>query len=191
MTDAKDVFNTSSLRFDTAGLIPRKDEPQRKLWLNGFNDVVELRAFALPPDIPVRLRDAAGLRAYYDAAARTQGAQVLGLEVVQTPVRAFDAAFERSMQVIGLLMRAPAKPRGFVFVGSVALPFKRGSFVLRHQATEVIEREDLSAQSDAAHPAHALTRIRAGLGAVRFSASAALLDEQRLDERPWYAFWQR
>ncbi len=175
------VFVTSSLSFDTAGLMLRKNEADRQLWLNGFNDVLELRVFDRPPDIPVRLSDVAGLRAHYESAARTQSAEVLTLEVI-------DAA---PLRLIRLLMRSAAKPRGFTYVGSLAVPFKRGSFVLRHQATEVMARDDLSVDADALHPAHALTRIRASLEAVKFTASPALLVEPPLEAKPWYAFWQR
>ncbi len=182
---------TSGLRFDTASLIARKDEATRQLWLNGFNDVIELRAFALPPDIPVRLGDAPGLRAFYDAAARTQAAQVLTLEVVDLEVPAFDGSTKKRLRAVRLMMRAPAKPRGWTFVGSIALPFKRGSFVLRHQATETLTREDLAADADVAHPEHALTRIRYAVEHVAFTASSTLLREPAFESAPWYAFWQR
>jgi hypothetical protein len=178
------VFVPSSLEFDTAGLMLRKDEPHRRLWLNGFNDVLELRVFDKPPDIPVSLGDASGLRAFYDAAARSQSAEVLSLETLALPNR---------VSVIRLHMRAPAKPKGFTYVGSIALPFKRGSFVLRHQATEVMPRDDLSATADAAHPEHALSRIRANLEHVtsNLRLEPALLREARFDAKPWFAFWQR
>ena len=175
------VFVTSSLSFDTAGLMLRKNEADRQLWLNGFNDVIELRVFNRPPDIPVRLRDIAGLRSHYEAAARTQQAEVLTLEVIDAD----------SLRSIRLLMRSAVKPRGYTYVGSIAVPFKRGSFVLRHQATEIMARDDLDSSADALHPAHALTRIRAWLGAVEFIADPALLREAPLEGRPWYALWQR
>ncbi len=180
------AFVTSSLHFDTAGLMVRKDEPTRQLWLNDFNDVLELRAFALPPDIPVSLRDAAGLRGYYESAARTQNATVLQLEILDLPNLP-------RITAIRLLMRAPAKPTGFTFVGSLALPFKRGSFVLRHQATEVMARSDLSPETDAAHPEHALSRIRANLERVAGSITldAELLKEPRFEPKPWWAVWKR
>jgi hypothetical protein len=175
------AFLTSSFQFDTSGLIPRKDEPDRRLWLNGFNDVVELRVFSKPPDIPVSLRDAAGLRAYYDAAARTQDATILSLEIISL----------QSLTTVRLLMRAPAKPKGFIYIGSLAVPFKRGSFVLRQQATETMSRDDLAAESDVAQREHALSRIRRDL--ERYASSLALgaevLKEARFDPKPWYAFW--
>lgn len=178
------AFVTSSLEFDTAGLMLRKDEAHRRLWLNGFNDVLELRAFDKPPDIPVSLRDATGLRAFYDAAARSQSAEVLSLETL---------ALKNNVSVIRLHMRAVAKPKGFTYVGSIALPFKRGSFVLRHQATEVMPRDDLGASADASHPEHALSRIRENLerltGNLRLRSE--LLREPRFDPKPWFAFWQR
>jgi hypothetical protein len=124
------------------------------------------------------------LRAFYDAAARSQGAEVLSLEVLALPQR---------ISAIRLHMRAPAKPKGFTFVGSIALPFKRGSFVLRHQATEVMPREELGAETDAAHPAHALSRIRSNLERIAsdLRLSPALLREARFETRSWFSFWQR
>ena len=175
------VFVTSNLRFDTAGLMLRKNEADRQLWLNGFNDVIELRVFNKPPDIPVSLRDIAGLRSHYEVAARTQQAEVLTLEVIDA----------KPLRLVRLLMRSVAKPRGFTYVGSIAVPFKRGSFVLRYQATEIIFRDDLDASSDALHPAHALTRIRASLEAIKFAADPVLLREPPLEDKPWFAFWQR
>ncbi|NJK46438.1 MAG: hypothetical protein HC933_21270 [Pleurocapsa sp. SU_196_0] len=177
------AFVTSSLEFDTAGLMLRKDEPHRRLWLNGFNDVLELRVFDKPPDIPVSLRDAVALRAFYDAAARSQNAEVLSLEVLHLPQR---------VSVIRLHMRATAKPRGFTYVGSLAVPFKRGSFVLRHQATEVMTRDDLAPRTDAQHPEHALSRIRANLESVssHLRLSSELLRQPRFETAPWFAFWK-
>jgi hypothetical protein len=177
------VFVTSSLEFDTAGLMLRKDEADRRLWLNGFNDVLELRVFDKPPDIPVSIRDASGLRSFYEAAARSQSAEVLSLEVLHLPQR---------VSVIRLQMRAVAKPRGFTYVGSLAVPFKRGSFVLRHQATEVMPREDLTPLTDARHPEHALSRIRAHLESIssHLRLSPELLRQPRFDAVPWFAFWK-
>ena len=75
------AFTTDSIRFNTSGLMLRKNEPARQLWLNAFNDVIEFRAFDLPPDIPVGLSDARGLRAFYDAGAVAQQGSVIRLEV--------------------------------------------------------------------------------------------------------------
>lgn len=147
------LFVTQHIQLDETGLMLRKNEPSRKLWLNGFNDVLELRAFATKPDIPLKLSDLAGLQDYYARAAKTQNAEVLELEVKMVA----------GIKVIRLTMFAPAKPTGLTFVSSLALPYHNGSFVLKIQALETIARDDLTTQADAQHPAHGLTRVRAEL----------------------------
>ena len=102
MPEPETPFTTASIRFQTSGLIPRKDEPLRQLWLNAWNDVLELRAFAMPPDIPVRLSDAKGLRAFYDAGANTQKARVVDLETRDV----------HGVRAIWLILEQPAKPTG-------------------------------------------------------------------------------
>ncbi len=175
------VFTTSNVQLNESGLMVRKVEPHRKLWLDGFNDVLELNAFPLPPDIPVKLGDMAGLRAYYERAAATQNAEVLSLE---TPVVA-------GIKGVRLIMRAPAKPKGFTYVASLALPFQKGSFVLKTQAIEVMQRDDLSVQVDARQPEHGLSRVRATLSRLEVSIrlNEAVLKQPRFERQPFWRFW--
>jgi hypothetical protein len=156
------MFIIDQIKLETAGLNMRQNEERKKLWLNGFNDVLELRAFATKPDIPVQLTDQAALLGYYQRAAKSQNAEVLDLSVqVVAGIRA-----------VLLTMRAPAKPKGFSYVSSLALPFRDGSFVLKIQALETLTRDDLSATADALHPAHGLSRTRAEI--LRLAASIEL-----------------
>jgi hypothetical protein len=156
------MFTADQINFETAGLNLRQSEAHKKLWLNGFNDVLELRAFATKPDIPIKLSDQVALLEYYQRAAKSQNAEVLDL-VVQ-PVA--------GIRAIVLTMRAPAKPKGFTYLSSLALPFRDGSFVLKIQALETLARDDLSASADVLHPAHGLSRTRAEI--ARLAASVEL-----------------
>ncbi len=173
------VFVTQHLSLDEAGLSLRKNEANRKLWLNGFNDVLELRAFASKPDIPMKLSDLTGLQDYYQRAAKTQNATVLDLEVRTVA----------GIKAIALTMFAPAKPTGLTFVSSLALPFKDGSFVLKIQALETIARDDLTMTADAQHPAHGLTRARAEIRRLEQSIrlDAALKKAEPFEKKP---FWK-
>jgi hypothetical protein len=175
------VFTTANVQLDESGLMLRKNEPHRKLWLDGFNDVLELNAFPLPPDIPVKLGDTPALRAYYERAAATQNAEVISLE---TPVVA-------GLKGVRLVMRAPAKPKGFTYVASLALLFQKGSFVLKAQATEVMGRDDLRFQTDLQQPEHGLSRVRAALS--RLEGSLRLNDEvlkqPAFERKPFWRFW--
>jgi hypothetical protein len=171
------AFTTDSIRFNTSGLMLRKNEPTRQLWLNAFNDVIEFRAFDLPPDIPVRLSDARGLRAFYDSGAVAQQGSVIGLEV--RAVQKFRAVL--------LELQLPAQPRSSTFVASITLPLRDGSFVIKAQAIEVLE-SDLNNPP----PEHALSRVRQTLAQIESSLvfDAALENLAGFhDDKPWWKFW--
>jgi hypothetical protein len=171
------AFTTDSIRFNTSGLMLRKNEPARQLWLNTFNDVIEFRAFDLPPDIPVRLSDARGLRAFYDSGAVAQQGSVIRLEVraVQT------------IRAVLLELQLPAQPRGSTFVASITLPFRDGSFVIKAQAIEVLE-----ADLNNPPPEHALSRVRTTLAQIESSLVFDPVLENLAgfqDDKPWWKFW--
>jgi hypothetical protein len=171
------AFTTDSIRFNTSGLMLRKNEPARQLWLNTFNDVIEFRAFDLPPDIPVRLSDARGLRAFYDSGAVAQQGSVIKLEV--RAVQKFRAVL--------LELQLPAQPRGSTFVASITLPFRDGSFVIKAQAIEVLE-----ADLNNPPPEHTLSRVRQTLTQIESSLvfDAALENLAGFqDDKPWWKFW--
>jgi hypothetical protein len=158
-------------------LMLRKNEPARQLWLNAFNDVIEFRAFDLQPDIPVRLSDARGLRAFYDSGAVAQQGSVIRLEV--RAVQKFRAVL--------LELQLPAQPRGSTFVASITLPLRDGSFVIKAQAIEVLE-----ADLNSPPPEHALSRVRQTLTQIESSlVFDAVLENLPgfQDDKPWWKLW--
>jgi hypothetical protein len=174
---SESAFTTDSIRFSTSGLMLRKNEPARQLWLNAFNDVIEFRAFDLKPDIPVRLSDARGLRAFYDSGAMAQQGSVIRLEV-----RAI-----QNIRAVLLELQLPAQPRGSTFVASITLPFRDGSFVVKAQAIEVLE-----ADLQNPPPEHALSRVRQTLAQIESSLVFDSALEQLpgfQDDKPWWKFW--
>lgn len=177
-------FKTGSIRFQTSGLIPRKDEGNRRLWLNAFNDVLELRAFEVKPDIPVRLSDTRGLQNFYTSGAAAQNTEVVDLEVRDI----------RGIPSIWLVLKQPVKPHGAQYVGSVTLPFARGSFVMKIQAIEVLAgRSSDDPALDATFPDHALSRVRR---ALRGFEDTVMLDPALAQEAPFgsrkpsWMFWR-
>ena len=183
MTESATPFTTRSIRFQTSGLIPRKDEPNRQLWLNAWNDVLELRAFDVPPDIPVSLGDAQRLRGFYTSGAQSQNAQIVDLEVRDV----------KGVQAIWLILKQPAKPTGMQYVASVTLPYQNGSFVMKTQAIEVMtNRSSDNAAQDETFPDHALSRVRRTL---REFTDTVLLDPTLESEprfgtkKPWWKPW--
>ena len=167
-------FTTNAIGFDTSGLIPRKDEQARKLWLNAYNDVIEFRAFDLPPDIPVRLRDAKALRDFYEDGAKRASGELLLVTVRDV----------QRVPSVWLELRLPAQPRGSTFVVSLTLPFRDGSFVIKAQGIEVFEDVDLNDPP----PEHALSRARATLSQIESSLQldATLAGLEPFERRSWW-----
>ena len=132
-------------------------------------------------DIPVRLTDLPALRDYYQKAAATQNAELLELEV----------RIVCGVKAIWITMCQKAKPTGYTFVSSLALPFKNGSFVLKIQALETITREDLSPKTDASYPAHGLTRVRSELTRLEqtIQLEPNVLLEASFLKKPFWKFW--
>ena len=179
------VFTTDSIRFNTSGLMLRKNEPARQLWLNAFNDVIEFRAFELQPDIPVRLSDVRGLRAFYDSGATAQQGSVITLEV-----RAVQNNNSQKLRAVLLELQLPAQPRGSTFVASITLPFRDGSFVIKAQAIEVLGFTEADLNNPP--PEHALSRVRATLAQIESSLAFDAVLEQLpgfQDDKPWWKFW--
>ena len=163
----------------------RKNEPARQLWLNAFNDVIEFRAFDLQPDIPVRLNDPRGLRAFYDSGAVSQQGRVINLEV-----RAVQNNDFKNMRAVLLELQLPAQPRGSTFVASITLPYQNGSFVIKAQAIEVLGFSETELINPP--PEHALCRVRQTLAQIEsslvFDPSLENLPGFQ-DAKPWWKFW--
>ncbi len=145
---SKTPFTTHSIRFQTSGLISRKDDPGCQRWLNAWNDVLGLRVFDVPPDIPLRLDNTCGLRGFYASSAQSRNVQVVDLEVREV----------KKVQVICLILKQPTRLTGTQYVGSVTLPYQNGSAVMKTQATQVISiRTSIDATFDETFP---ITRCR-------------------------------
>ena len=111
-----------SIRFETAGLRPR-GEPmpgKTRAWGTPDGDGVGVYLFARPPNLP-RARTLAELRAHYDALMEEEGGTVVDVALIR--VDACDAL--RTIVTVG-----------FTYVGSVTIPFRDFSFVLKIQAAD-------------------------------------------------------
>lgn len=96
------------------------------MWSDVTGMVFSVDVFDLPPDISAPLDDLRGLRHFYRTLARQNGLALLECDVV--PFGAFRA--------VRVVLKMPLQPRGFGFVGSLTLPFRDCSYVLKYQAAE-------------------------------------------------------
>lgn len=115
------------LRFDTAGWTAARDDADVKAWRRETGDVLSAHFFDLAPDISAPLEDLDGIRAMYREMLTASGAALVSADVL-------DAA---GVSAVQLVCKAPQKPSGMTYIGSLTLPFAAFSFVLKVQSFEV------------------------------------------------------
>lgn len=130
----KKLFNRkpptiASLAFDAPGWRVQETNPKKQVWEHPSRAaVLSLHFFDVPPDIPVSLEDQAALRGYY---RNLVSAQHGGLVAVAVGVVA-----NTRIQVVKTIFKVPRQPRGTGYIGSLTLPFKHFSYVVKIQAEE-------------------------------------------------------
>jgi hypothetical protein len=111
--------------FDTS-LFHYRGDPGPRHWVSPVGDGVGLYHFALPPDIPASLDDLSALRRYYRA--RCDASQLGLIEVERVDLS--------GVRAIHTIIKAAQEPTGRTYVGSITLPFRDFSYVLKVQAPE-------------------------------------------------------
>lgn len=117
----------NAVRFDTTGYESR-GEPrpgQVRVWFTPDGDGVGLYYFPVPPDLPVA-SSVDELREFY-----ASGLERGGGRMVETSVFKFGAC-----AAVRLIFKTPQQPSGMTYVGSVTIPFRDFSFVIKVQCEE-------------------------------------------------------
>jgi hypothetical protein len=119
----------ASLAFDAPGWQVQETNPKKQVWEHpGHAAVLSLHFFDIPPDIPVRLADQTALRGYYRSLIQAQHG---GLVEVSVGVLA-----DTRISVVKTIFKLPRQPRGMGYIGSLTVPFKHCSYVVKIQAEE-------------------------------------------------------
>ncbi|CAN5906300.1 hypothetical protein BH11MYX4_BH11MYX4_32600 [soil metagenome] len=115
-----------SISFDTAGLTLQGEKNGARVWHTEAGDGIGLFLFDKAPDIGADLGSLDSVRAFYRALAADAG---LALIEVDTP-EIDDRVATRT------IFKAPQEPTGMTYLGSITLPFRDFSFVLKMQCRE-------------------------------------------------------
>jgi hypothetical protein len=116
----------SSISFDDSGLTSRGEVDGKRIWVTPSGDGVALHYFPIPPDIAADPHDLAGIRQYYrETAARVGGA------IIEVDTLKIDDCL-----AIRLIVKVPQVPHGMTYLGSITLPYRLFSFVLKIQCPE-------------------------------------------------------
>jgi hypothetical protein len=188
--------------FDPSGFTPAAGPEGVRVWHSPEGDGIALHYFALPPDLPSRSTSREFEAAYRDLA------EAAGASLVESAIRTIgDFRFVRA------IVKVPQGPTGMTYVGSLTIPFRDFSYVVKVQCEEVgttgvreamLMAEALSDGSvqfdesemkisgdwnpdnprfDERFPEHPLSRLRALLASI----TATLNVDDRLSTKPLFA----
>lgn len=116
-----------AVRFDTTGFTFQGDRDGVRVWRTSAGDGLGLFHYPLAPDIGARLDDLAALRSFYRTAVEQAGMGVLEIETLLLD----------GCRAVRTLFKAPQEPSGRLYIGSLTLPFRDFSYVLKVQCPEV------------------------------------------------------
>ncbi len=116
-----------SVGFDTTGYEPR-GEPipgHLRAWWTPDRDGLGLYLFSLPPDLPQTYK-LTELRGYYETMMRAAGGTIVEVSTLGCDNRG----------AIRTIAKVPQASSGFTYIGSLTIPFRAFSFVLKVQCEE-------------------------------------------------------
>jgi hypothetical protein len=115
-----------SVTFDTTGLIPQGDLNGVRVWQIPEGDGLGLYYFPIPPDISADINSLPSISSFYGsqmAAANLTGISINTLDIDEC-------------RFIKMIVRIPQQPSGMMYMGSLTLPFRDFSFVVKMQCAE-------------------------------------------------------
>jgi hypothetical protein len=116
-----------SLQFTADGWQLPKQHPQQWTWAHpSLPARLSLHFFDLPPDLPATLPDLTALRQHYRQSLSQQGGGLLEVS--------YDA--QPATPVVRTIFKVPAQPQGLLYAGSLIVPFRDCSYVIKVQARE-------------------------------------------------------
>ena len=115
-----------AISFHGDGISFGKNMPNQRIWRTAEGDAIALCYFPNPPDLPFGASNAAEIRTFYDQVATNAQARV-----VEVAIQTLDEC-----RTVRTVMKLPQKPSGMTYIGSLTLPFRDFSFVLKIQCIE-------------------------------------------------------
>jgi hypothetical protein len=102
------------------------DDAAHRRWADASGDSLSAHFLASAPDIGASLEDLPALRRIHRTALAGVGAGLVELDVVDA----------QGLSAIRTIAKLPQKPRGMIYLGSLTVPFRDLSFVIKVQCFE-------------------------------------------------------
>ena len=123
----REIWNPLELiTFDSTGFEPQGEINGTRVWYSPANDGVGLYYYGVPPDINCDIANVQAVRDFYRLAATNAGLAIIEVET----------AMIEGCHAIRTIIKAPQQPTGMTYLGSITLPFRNFSFVLKVQCAE-------------------------------------------------------
>jgi hypothetical protein len=116
-----------SIIFDTTGLIPQGDKNGVRVWLAPSGDGVGIYFFPIPPDILADINSPESLSVFYGKMI-AESKNITGISI--------DSMDIDGCKFVKMIIKVPQQPFGMSYIGSLTLPFRNFSFVVKMQCAE-------------------------------------------------------
>jgi hypothetical protein len=115
-----------SIRFRTDAWTAQGEHAGQRVWFTADGDGVGLNLFPVAPDLPTGLNSLEQLQKFYLSQMSNSAARLVELRVEPLD----------SCSTVRLIIKMPQNPSGMTYVGSLTLPFRDFSFVIKVQCQE-------------------------------------------------------
>ena len=115
-----------SISFDDTGFAPQGERNGARVWFTDAGDGIGLFYFDQPPDIGADINSIVGVRKFY-----RNSAAALGLGLIEAETPQIDGCVS-----VRAIFKSPQRPTGMTYVGSLTLPFRDFSYVVKVQCAE-------------------------------------------------------
>jgi|SRR5579859_75774 len=114
------------ITFDTTGFVFKGDHDGVPVWHTPAGDGLGIFYYPEPPDTKLLTNSVDEVRAFYRNEAQASGGAILEVDVLELD----------GCKTIKTIIKVPQKPKGMGYLGSLTLPFRDFSYVLKIQCLE-------------------------------------------------------
>jgi hypothetical protein len=116
-----------SITFDTTGLIPQGDKNGVRVWQTPDGDGVGIYYFPIPPDILADINSLESVSSFYGNMI-AEAKNITGISIGSVDID--------GCKFVKMIIKVPQQPFGMSYIGSLTLPFRDFSFVVKMQCAE-------------------------------------------------------
>jgi hypothetical protein len=116
----------NSLRFEISDLHLERVEPYRLIWTSRSGDAISLYFFPKPPDLPRGLSTSDELRTSYAKSLEASPIKLVEAQIITAG----------ACRIARVIVKDPMEPSGMIYVGSLIIPFRDFSYVIKAECPE-------------------------------------------------------